>query len=544
MSERSIFGQVDKIIIDGNVLTQDASNPTVEAVAIRGRHILATGSNAEIKKLAGSATEIINAKGMTVTPGFIDAHSHPLMANEATGANVDYRTIPEVQNAIKEKADVTPVGEWVFGFMYDDTKFEEGRPLLASDLDAVTREHPVMVMHRGGHTGVVNSAAFKLAGISVDSPDPEGGAYYRENGILTGRVAENAAFAFRNIGVWPEITREVMQQAASLSTRRMSGTGLTSTTDAATTGENLRAYQDALKAGELFCRVAVMPVGFPFLSGKGGLPGPLYQTLKNSGISTGYGDDMLKVGGAKYLVDGSASERTMRMTTAYEGRPDDFGILVATQQDIDAAVDDAVANHYRIGFHANGDEAIDMVLKAYERALKGWQGENPRFRIEHCSLVNPDLLQRIKNVGAIPAPFYTYAYYHGEKWSEYGEERMNWMFAHRSFLDYDIPVAPASDFTPGPYDPMMAIQSMVTRKDYLGQVWGEKQKISIDEALKICTMHGAYASFEEDIKGSLTPGKLADVVLLEQDPHDVDPDSIKDIRIITTILDGNTVHEA
>jgi predicted amidohydrolase YtcJ len=542
MAASSVFGHVDKVIIGGRVLTQDASQPLVEAVAIRGRHILATGSNSEIKDLAGSGTEVIDARGLTVTPGFVDAHCHPLMANEATGANVDYRTIPEVQGAIKAKAQETPPGEWVFGFMYDDTKFKEGRALHISDLDAVTQDHPVMVMHRGGHTGVVNSAAFKLAGVTVDTPDPEGGAYYRENGILTGKVAEKAAFAFRGIGTWPVVTRDVMQQAAKLSTRRMSAAGLTSTTDAATTADNLRAYQDALKAGELYCRVSVMPVGIAFFGEGDELP--LYKILKNAGISTGYGDDMLKVGGAKYLVDGSASERTMRMTTPYEGRPDDYGILVATQEEIDAAVDDAVANHYRIGFHANGDEAIDMVLKAYERALTGWQGENPRFRIEHCSLVNPDLLRRIKNVGAVPAPFYTYAYYHGEKWSEYGEERMNWMFAHRSFLDYDIPVAPASDYTPGPYDPMMAIQSMVTRKDYLGQVWGEKQKVTVDEAMKICTMNGAYASFEEGIKGSLTPGKLADVVLLEQDPHDVDPDTIKDIKIVRTILDGRTVFKS
>ncbi len=544
MVDRSVFGWVDKVITSGRVLTQDVDQPLTEAVAIRGRYILATGSNSEIKDLISSGTEVIDAGGMTVTPGFIDAHSHPLMANEATGANVDYRTIPEVQNAIRAKADETPPGEWVFGFMYDDTKFEEGRGLHISDLDAVTKDHPVMVMHRGGHTGVVNSAAFELAGVTIDTPDPEGGSYYRENGILNGKVAEKAAFGFRGVGVWPKITREVMQRAATLSTRRMSSTGLTSTTDAATSSVNLRAYQDALKAGDLYCRVAVMPLGAAFLAGGEGDQKPLYEILKNAGISTGYGNDMLRVGGAKYLVDGSASERTMRMTTPYEGRPDDYGILVATQQEIDAAVDDAVANHYRIGFHANGDEAIDMVLKAYERVLVNWEGENPRFRIEHCSLVNPDLLQRIKNVGAIPAPFYTYAYYHGEKWAEYGEQRMNWMFAHRSFLDYDIPVAPASDFTPGPYNPMMAIQSMVTRKDYLGQVWGEKQRVSVDEAMRICTVHGAYASCEEDIKGSITPGKLADIVFLEQDPHDVEPDRIKDIKIMRTILDGKTVYEA
>lgn len=540
----NMFGSVDSVIMGGKLLTQDAAQPVAEALAIRGRHILSVGSAAEIEKLIQADTRVIDAGGMTVTPGFIDAHAHPLMANEAAGVNVDYRRITEVQDAIRSKVEETPAGEWVFGFMYDDTKFEEGRPLHISDLDYVAPDHPVYVGHRGGHTAVVNTAAFKLAGVTMDTPDPDGGAYYRENGILTGKVAERAAFTFRSIGVWPKVTRRLMQEAARLSTLRMASVGLTSSTDAATSPQNFRAYQDALKAGELNCRVAIMPMGGSFDDSDMDGPRSLYEIFKAAGILTGYGDDMLRIGGAKYFVDGSASERTMRMIRPYEGRPDDYGILVTNQETIDAAVDDAVANQYRIGFHANGDEAIDMVLKAYERVLENWQGENPRFRIEHCSLVNPDLLQRIKDTGVIPAPFYTYAYYHGEKWAEYGNERMNWMFAHRSFLDYGIPVAPASDYTPGPYDPMMAIRSMVTRKDYLGQVWGEKQKISVDDAMKICTMHGAYASCEETIKGSLTPGKLADVVLLAEDPHDVDPDAIIDIKIQRTVLGGRTVFEA
>lgn len=539
-----IFGSVDSVILGGKLLTQDATQPTAEALAIRGRHILSVGSTAAIEALIQPDTVVIDASGMAVTPGFIDAHAHPLMANEAAGVNVDYRRIAEVQAAIKRKVEQTPAGEWVFGFMYDDTKFEERRPLHISDLDSIAPDHPVYVGHRGGHTAVVNSAAFKLAGVTVDTPDPDGGAYYRENGVLTGKVAERAAFTFRSIGVWPVVTRQSMQEAARLSTLRMASVGLTSSTDAATSAQNFRAYQDALKAGELACRVAIMPIGGSFNSTGKDVPRSLYEIFKDAGILTGYGDDMLRIGAAKYFVDGSASERTMRMTQPYEGRPDDYGILVTTQETIDAAVDDAVANQYRIGFHANGDEAIDMVLQAYERVLQDWQGENPRFRIEHCSLVNPDLLRRIKRAGVIPAPFYTYAYYHGEKWAEYGNERMNWMFAHRSFLDYGIPVAPASDYTPGPYDPMMAIRSMVTRKDYLGQVWGETQKISVDEAMKICTMNGAYASCEEGIKGSLTPGKLADIVLLAQDPHDVDADAILDIKVQRTILGGQTVYQA
>ena len=210
----------------------------------------------------------------------------------------------------------------------------------------------------------------------------------------------------------------------------------------------------------------------------------------------------------------------MAMSSPYVGRPDDHGILTMTQEEIYEAVDDAHQHDFQIGIHANGDLAIDMVLKAYERVLQKWPRKDPRHRLEHCSLVNPDLLRRIKATGSIPAPFYTYAHYHGEKWENYGEAKMEWMFAHRSFLDYGIPVAAASDYTPGPYEPMMALQSMITRKDFEGRVWGPSQRITLDQALKVCTINSAYASFEEKIKGSIEAGKLADFVVLEKDPRD------------------------
>jgi len=213
-----------------------------------------------------------------------------------------------------------------------------------------------------------------------------------------------------------------------------------------------------------------------------------------------------------------------------------------TQDQIYAAVDEAHRRGFQVGVHANGDVTIDMVLKAYERALAQWPNPDRRHRIEHCTLVNPDLIRRIKAVGAIPTPFWTYVYYHGEKWSEYGAEKLKWMFAHRSFVDAGIHVPGASDYGPGPFEPMMAIQSMVTRKDYKGKEWGTNQKVTVDEALKIGTINGAYASHEENVKGSITPGKLADFVILEKDPHEVNPDEIKDIKIVRTVVGGKTMH--
>ena len=182
-----------------------------------------------------------------------------------------------------------------------------------------------------------------------------------------------------------------------------------------------------------------------------------------------------------------------------------------------------------------------MVLKAYERALQKWPDANRRHRIEHCTLVNPDLIARIKASGVIPTPFWTYVYYHGEKWTQYGDDKVRWMFAHRSFLDAGIPVPGASDYNPGPFEPLMAIQSMVTRKDYKGRVWGPNQKVTVDEALTIGTINGAYASSEEQQKGSITAGKLADFVFLEKDPHAVDPDQIMNIKVNRTVVGGKTV---
>ena len=527
-------GKADTIVTGGKLLTMDRAMPVAEAMAVRGHHILAVGSNDDIRHLAGPITKVIDATGMTVTPGFIDAHSHPLLAEEAIGVNVNMPRISDVKDALVRKAAETPPGHWVRGVMYDDTKFEDGRPLNLNDIDEVVSDHPVYVGHRGGHTGVVNSMAFEVAGITIDTPDPLGGRFYREDGEFTGKVAERAVDPFFASGTWPVMNRGVRQESATISSRNMAASGLTSTTDAWGSREDLIAYQDARAADKLYFRLSFMPGG----------ASETFKGLKEAGIASGFGDDMIRIGAVKYGADGSASERTMSMSTPYEGRPDDYGILTMSQEEIDAAVDDAVAHDFRIGIHANGDVAINMVLDAYERVLKDWQGPNPRFRIEHCSLINPGIVARIKALRVVPAPFYTYAHFHGNKWVEYGFEKMQWMFAHRSFLDAGIPVAPASDYTPGPYEPMMAIQSMVTRKDVQGRVWGPNQRISVSEAMRICTMYGAFAAFDENIKGSLTAGKLADFVILEKDPHDVDPDNIIDIKVVRTVLGGLTTHEA
>jgi len=521
----------DLVVVNGNVLTQDDANPTAEAFAIKDERFVAVGSSADVRNLASAGTPIIDAAGATIVPGFIDAHSHPSGAglNELRNVNTNLGSVARIQDALRERAQQTPAGEWIIGFMYDDTKQEEGRPLNRLDLDAVSMDHPIVVGHRGGHTGVYNSKAFETAGVTANTPDPFGGHFYRENGELTGKVAERARGAFTVPG---GSNRQERADGVAVICQKMNQTGLTSVHQAGTSSSAYTAFQDAREAGALSLRMNLFASGGAF------------QSLNQAGVRTGLGDEWLRIGPVKFSADGSASERTMAMSTPFAGRPDDYGILTMTQEEIHEAVEEAHRAGWQVAIHANGDVTIDMVLNAYERMARDFPRDDTRHRLEHCSLVNPSLLERIASGGYIPAPFYTYAHYHGEKWIEYGEEKMEWMFAHKSFLDYDIMVAPASDHSPGPYEPLMALQSMVTRKDFSGRVWGPSQRVTLDQALKICTMHGAYASHEEHVKGSITAGKLGDFVMLAENPYDVDPDRIKEIQVVRTAVGGRTVYEA
>ena len=541
VAETTEGGYADQVVTNGNVYTIDDTLPRAQAFAVKSGRFLSVGSSSDIINFIGPGTQVIDATGMTVVPGFIDAHNHPFYSGirHLKQVNLDIRTIEGIKSALAERAQNTPPGQWVKGFLYDDTKLEDGRPLTRADIDAAVPDHPVSVTHRGGHTGVYNSPAFALAGITSDTPDPEGGKFYKENGELTGRVAERAKDPLESL-IPSGTTREERAESIRLIGGLLAKAGLTSIHETGGGTENIVAYQDANEAGELHFRIYLFSSG-----GTSGIAGPdLFNGLKQAGIRTGFGDEWVKIGGVKYGADGSASERTMAMSTPYVGRPRDYGILTMSQEDIYASVEDAVQHGFQIGIHANGDLAIEMCLNAFERSQADMPQADPRFRLEHCSLVNGDLLRRIKDVGAIPTPFYTYVHYHGNKWGEYGADKMEWMFAHRRFLDYAIPVAAASDYPPGPFEVLMGIQSMVTRTDMQGREWGPSQKISVEEALRICTINGAHAAFEEDIKGSITAGKLADFVILSNDPHTTDPFAIKEIQVVRTVVGGRTTHEA
>lgn len=521
----------DTILYNGRILTMGRERE-VEALALCGSRVLASGTSAEMLALAGSGVRRVDLGGKRVTPGFNDAHSHPCDAGVAllTQVPLEMDSIADIQAAIHATAARTPPGEWVVGFLYDDTKTP--RPLERGDLDAAAPDHPVVVQHRGGHTAFVNSRALTLAKIEENSPDPPHGKYFRDAaGRHNGRVAEDATEAILGLAVKPP-SREDYRKGAALISRRFASRGITSACEADGSPETLQAWQDARDAGELMGRFYTH-IDFSQL-----------DKMIAAGVHTGLGDEWVRVGAVKLFADGSISERTALLSEPYAGLGDYRGISRASRETLYAQARKAYLADWQVGTHANGDVAIDTILGVYEQLQREFPRRDPRLRIEHCTLVTPDLVRRIKAAGVVPLPFAGYVFFHGEKMHFYGEERLQRMFAMRTFLDAGIKAAPGSDYTASPAEPMLWLRSEVTRTDATGHVWGQGQRITVEEAIRCSTVNGAYATFEEGIKGTLEPGQLADLVVWDHDLLTIDPGSFLSVKPERTMLGGRWVYEA
>ncbi|MBI3491439.1 MAG: amidohydrolase [Acidobacteria bacterium] len=486
----------DLIVINAKVYTVDPSMPRAEAFAVKGGRFLAVGSTADIKALAGKSAQTFDAKGMTVVPGFTDCHNHApggTLLYEVLVGNpfeVEFVTIKSIVDKLRAKARETPPGTWVEGYFFDDTKVQDKRELNVHDLDEVSKEHPVAVQHRGGHTSYYNSKALEMAGITKQTPDPAGGTFDKDDlGDLNGRVTDRARGALQRVGQRQTFTADQRAQrnrdGLAFISKQFVRYGLTSVHHE---GGDLLALQEVRARGGLLHRVSYEASG------------NVLESMITSGISTGFGDEWIKFGAtSEHTVDGSFSERTMAMSGPYSGMDPKYrGNITETQDDLDKWVERVHRAGIQVNCHANGDVAIDMMLTAVERAQKLFPRADARPKITHCTLVNDDLIRRMKVLNAIPAPFTSYAYYNTDKFHFYGEELMKRCMAFRSFLDAGIHAAAGSDFSPGPFAPLMGIQGMVTRKGWNGEVWGANQKVTVAEALQINTLNGAYASREED----------------------------------------------
>ena len=532
----------DLIIKNAVVRSMNIKNDVFEAFAVKDGKIAAVGTDADISNLVSPGVKVIDAGGKTILPGFNDAHCHLLSLRgkqllQADCSPAKVKTIEDIIHVLRRQAENTPPGHWILGGSYDYSKLEEQRHPTAEELDRVSDRHPVHLRSQTCHCGVVNSFGLKLAGITARTENPAGGEFVRDcNGKLTGLCLEEAHFKFvtgmgKEGSFVPPYSVSQLVKAVKTACAETASYGITSIGDGLVGPPEVKAFQSALESGDLTCRVYmnVLENYFP--------------EMKALGIKTGFGNEMLRFGAIKSFVDGAIAAHTAWLSRPYSDRPGYFGIPTKGPDETEAMVLDAQLNDCQVEIHANGDSAIDMVLTAVEKAQKQFPEKSLRHRIAHCTVINKKLLQRIKTAGVIPLPFTTYVWEHGEKMAAYGERIEN-MFAHKSFIDEGITVAASSDNPCGIQDVMTAVQAMVTRTSSEGLKIGLSQRITADQALRIYTIGGAYSTKEEMKKGSIESGRLADFVMLDRDPVETDPFGIRDIKICETWLGGRRIFEA
>ncbi len=515
------------ILYNGNIWTVNEMQPRAEAVAISDGKFIAVGSNKEVLRLASGLTRKLDLGFKTVLPGFNDAHAHPVEAGVEHLRKVacDKDSIEQIKALLRERAKNTPPGQWVLGFLYDDGKTP--RPINRHDLDDAVSDHPVLVQHRGGHTAFVNSRALERANVTDQTPDPRGGRFEHDaEGHLTGFVGDAGMQVFLNL-IPQNNPREDYRRGTALISKLLTSKGVTSACDADASPEDVQGYQDARDAGELTMRL------YCHVSAKS------LDRFIAAGIHTGFGDEWVRIGGVKQYADGSISERTAWLSQPYIGIPNNYvGLQLSSAEQLYETGRKAHAAGWQLATHANGDLAIDRILSVYERIQKELPKKDPRFRIEHCTLATEPLIQRMHALQVIPAPFSCYVYFHGDVMHFYGQERTKNMFPMRSFLDAGLHPTDSSDYTASPSDPMMWLQSQLTRTDMKGNVWGANQRIALPEAISCGTVNGSYAAFEENLKGMIVPGQLADLVVLAQDPFGADPSELLKIQVERTMVGG------
>lgn len=497
------------------------------------------GSDEDIMAKIDTDTEVIDLEGRTLLPGFIDCHAHLMMFGLGL-KQVDCRTPPirSIKDLIKRINEATKGKHgdgWIIGGGYDDFKLEEKRNPSRWDLDEASPSNPVIITRICGHVCVVNSMALKLAGITAGTKDLQGGLIDRDRviGEPTGVLRERAKGLVSEI--IPPTTVDQFREAINEASQHFVARGVTSITEAGIVeGAQMKAYQDAVRKDGLPLRVNIMY----FVD--------LLPQLEALGLSTGFGDRNSRIGAIKIVLDGSVTGRTAAVSCSFDDDPKNKGIMYYSPDELEGKILRAHKAGFQVGIHAIGDRAISAALDAYEAVLRMVPLTDHRHRIEHCGICSPTIVLRLKELGVIPIPQPIFLYGEGESYrTGLGEERVRWSYPLRAFLENQVPVPMSSDCpaTAGRelISPLLGIYVAVTRKTDEERSIGPEQKISIEDALKAYTITGAYASFEENIKGSIETGKLADFVVLSDDPYVVEPEK-KDIEVKLTIMGGRVVY--
>jgi hypothetical protein len=530
----------DLIIFNANIHTMDSYQPIAQALAILGNRIVAVGADKEIKILGGPRTRTIDAKKRLILPGFNDAHVHFLSGGfQLASVNLrDADSPQEFAERIRLFVERLPAGRWITGGDWDHERWPNANLPSRDLIDRYTPNTPVFVSRLDGHMALANSLALRLAGVTRQTLDPTGGVIVRDpkTGEPTG-ILKDAAQSF----VWkviPESSFEEKLTAARAATNHAASLGVTSVQDMSA-GNDVGVYQTLLDRGELKTRIyAVSPL-------------PAWERLARTGVRAHFGSEMLRIGGLKGFADGSLGSTTALFYEPYRDAPNTSGIAsdeMYPEGSMLARVREADQMGLQIMIHAIGDRANDLILSIYEQIGRENGGRERRFRIEHAQHIRAQDIPRFARNKVI-ASMQPYHAIDDGRWAEkrIGKERAKTTYAFRSLLDAGAVLAFGTDWTVAPLDPMLSIYAAVTRRTLDAKNpkgWVPEQKISVEETVRAYTLGSAFAEFQDDVKGTVTVGKLADLVILSRDIFKIDPKDIEKVKVVLTILDGRVVYES
>ena len=534
---------MDLIFQNGKVITMDPDLPAAEAVAVSGSRIGTVGTNDQVLAGKTAKTEIIDLKGRVILPGFNDSHMH--LTNYAlTASKVDLRScenIDDLAGRIKDfiRQHKPEKGDWVLGWGWNHSNYSEGRMPNRDDLDKVAAENPLVIVRTCCHVSVANTRALQLAGLDQKALSVEGGKVETgETGKPNGILKESAMQLVMDL--IPPADKNTMKDLIKAAGHDFLSAGLTSvqTDDLYALGsekleELLDAYLELEADGSLPLRVNLQPQLMSMEK---------LKTFLDLDKTTGWGSEYFRMGPLKLFTDGSMGGRTALLSSPYSDDPENCGVPVLPREEFFELVSLGHQRGMQVACHAIGDAAINMVLDAYSNAQKLYPRPDPRFRVVHASLVNPEALKRFRELNVIAdiQPSFI-ASDHDQIEKIFGSERAGWAYRWRDFIEAGIHLAGSSDCPVENYNPLEGIAAAITRQDLEGRPeggWFPQQRLTLDEALKLYTTNSAYCTFEENLKGSITAGKLADLVVLAEDLYNVEPLEVSSIPVDMTVVGG------
>lgn len=536
------------VYFNGDIITVDPNQVEAEAVAVKNARIFKVGSTESVLAEVGNNVILQDLHGQTLLPGFIDAHGHiSFTSNVLASVNLSSPPVGEAKNIddiirlLKEGRERFPDAAWLTGWGYDDSLLAERRHPNREDLDQVSTDLPIMLIHVSGHLNACNSKCLELAGITADSIDPSGGVIRRFAGTTEpdGVLEESAGHVVRR--VMPEATDEQRLHLLEQTQQYYASYGITTIQDGATNVKEAALLQRLDSEGKLYLDI----VGYLFRQ----IPDFPFEALTGEGQHKEPRSGHYRYGGLKLMLDGSPQGKTAYLTRPYfhppHGQPADYkGYPALPNEQVNTYVDEAFAKGIAVIAHANGDAAADQLIAAVKRANVKYGKADRRTVMIHAQTAREDQLDQMKEEGIVPSFFSAHTFYWGD-WhrdSVFGIERASRISPLKTTADRNMPYTTHNDTPVVPPDMMRLLWANVNRITRSGKVLGEAQRVSPLEGLKSMTINAAYQNFEENDKGSIQVGKLADFVILNKNPLKVDPLTIKDIQVMETIKDGVSVY--